>query len=282
METGADDRIIIHTLARAAREFDRVRERLIVSDEPSAERVVADASAEAAGQEQEDAERKGNRFVAGLSAIAEKGAALAGKGAALAVGKVHPRHENWEQADVDTRVEWWTDRLGTAVAAMAALPSYLGALASRTGVVDAIGAAGQLLVIYAIAHEVGEEETADQVVVGARIVLGREYTREQVVQVLGDAEGEDVTDIDEELDEPPSEDPPGLIRKVGRGALLVRRVARQIRSLGDALDERPQGGFITRTLANVPGLGLAGGFLAERSGVKQAAEEAREAFGLTV
>lgn len=276
MSARVDDDIIIRALARSAREFERVRDRLISSDEPTADQVVADAAAEqTAEQAQEKEPGRAKKLVQGLASVA-------GKGADLLTGRVHPAAENWDEADLDTRVEWWTDRFGTAVAAMAALPAYLGALAAHSGVVDAIGGAGQLLVIYAIADEYGEDDIADQVVVAARIVLGREYTREQVLQVLGDTDGDDIPDLDEETAEPPAEDPPGLIRKVGRGALLVRRVARQIRTLSDDLDERPQGGFITRTLSNVPGLGLAGGFLAERAGVKEAAKQARKAFERTV
>ncbi|MGD8150921.1 hypothetical protein [Ornithinimicrobium sp. Y1694] len=146
-------------------------------------------------------------------------------------------------------------------------------------ILNTLGAAGQVLVVNAVAHEVGGTDEADRVAAAARIVLGRDIPLEDVRAALhqGDpGQPEDLTV--ETAAEPDPEDPPGILHRVGSSALLIRRVARQFRSIGDLLDERPQGGLIARTMRNLPAVGLLGGFLAERGGVRQAAREARRSF----
>ena len=53
----------------------------------------------------------------------------------------------------------------------------------------------------------------------------------------------------------------------------VWHLARQIWELQSVLDERPRGNILFRTVAQVPVVGLAGGFLDERGGIKRAAKE---------
>jgi hypothetical protein len=52
------------------------------------------------------------------------------------------------------------------------------------------------------------------------------------------------------------------------------RVARLLSRIDDALDARPKGKLRHRTLANLPVVGVFGGYAAEREGLRRAAERA--------
>lgn len=202
-------------------------------------------------------------------------------GARQVTGKVHPRREDWGSASLDDRVDWWVDRFGTGVAALAAVPSFGGRLTRMavSPLLNAVGAAGQVLVVNAVGHEVGTTDEADRVVAAADIVLGRTLDVDQVrAQLEGSDPGEPEALASEFGADTDEDDPPGILRRLGSSALLIRRVERQFRSMGDMLGERPQGGLIARLARNLPAVGVLGGFLAERGGVKQAAREARQAF----
>jgi hypothetical protein len=58
-----------------------------------------------------------------------------------------------------------------------------------------------------------------------------------------------------------------------RAARTVWRLAAAFRDLQDLLASRPRGGFVTRSLAKVPVVGVAGGWLDERGGIRKAADE---------
>lgn len=270
MSDDNEDIEIIRVLAWASREFDRVRDRLIADDEPGPAEI-----AEAVPDEEDGDTERG---ILATAATAVLGVAKAAVN--LATGSVHPKDDDWLKADLDTRIDWWVQRFGTAVAALAALPSFGGAVVRASGIGDALGAAGQVLVVNAVAQEMGKTDTAEQVVAAARIVMDKHLNVAKVRQILGDdldGDGLPDGDIDTEKDVPEGERP-SLIERLGSTAKLIRRVARQIRGLGNDLDKRPQGGWFVKSVANLPAVGLAGGFLAERSGVSTAAKEAREAF----
>jgi hypothetical protein len=64
-------------------------------------------------------------------------------------------------------------------------------------------------------------------------------------------------------------------RKGTRGtARTLWRVARLLSRIDDALDDRPKGKFRHRTLANLPVVGVFGGYAAEREGERRAAARA--------
>jgi hypothetical protein len=278
--TQISDDHLVSVLARAGREFSRARDALIGEDEPTPEQIQAQVTAPSRRDEdpegpqgrpdEQDGERGG--LVGALGAVTRFGARQV-------TGEVHPRHEDWAGADLDHRIDWWVDRLGTGVAALVALPSFGGLLvrSATAPVIGAVGAAGQVLVVNAVAHEVDRTDEAQRVVAAARIVLDRDLDVDRVRQQLeGEDEPEALTrELEEDLDE---DEPPGVLRRLGSGALLVRRVARQFRSVGDLLDERPQGGLVARSVRHLPGVGAVGGFLAERGGVRDAAGQARRSF----
>lgn len=301
---------LISVLARTSREFSRVRGALLAEDEPTPEQIEEDVKVAAeqgevsradaeqveeqvSGDDGDDAAASGkdgdkdDRGLLGTvgsiaGAVGAGALGVARFGARQVTGRVHPRHDDWSAASLDDRVDWWVDRFGTGVAALAAVPSFGGRLTRMavSPLLNAVGAAGQVLVVNAVGHEVGGNDDADRVVAAARIVLDRQLDVDQVRQQIAGEDPDDPEDLATELDQDPEDDdPPGILRRLGSSALLIRRVSRQFRSIGSLLDERPQGGLLSRTMRNLPAVGVLGGFLAERGGVKQAAREARQAFG---
>lgn len=290
--SSVDEAHVVRVLGLISREFGRVRGRLVASDEPGPDEVTgAQSEPVPASEGTEGEERKG---VLGRLGAAARFAMT------TVTGKVHPRHDKWREADLDDRVDWWVGRFGTAVAALTALPSLGGRFVSATGLVNTVGASGQLLVIYAVAHEAGVTDRAEQVRTAARIVLGRDLEVQEVRRLLGEEtpgdgstpggrEGDefdpdrplDQAELDGLIGEPDDDEAAqarGVLGRLGGAARLVWRTARQLRGLDDELSSRPQGGLFSRTLRNLPAVGLAGGFLSERRGLAIAAERAQEEF----
>ena len=72
-------------------------------------------------------------------------------------------------------------------------------------------------------------------------------------------------------------EPPSQMAVLGQGfSRAVRtlwRLARTLLGVDDLLDERPRGRLVARVLAKLPIVGLAGGWIDERGGIRKAAEE---------
>lgn len=278
------DERLISVLARASREFEHARSVLLDDDEPMPEQgepTAEDTSSGVLGAVGSVA----SKATSAAGAVGSAVASVARFGARQVTGKVHPRHDDWSRLSVEDRIEWWVDRFGTGVAALVALPS-VGGFVTRmaiSSILNTVGAAGQVLVVNAVAHEVGGIDEADRVVAAASIVLGRDLDADAVRHQLSadgtDGDPGEPEELEVDRDQDLEQDPPGILRRLGSTALLTRRVARQFQSVGDLLDERPQGGLIARTMRNLPAVGMLGGFLAERGGVRQAARAARESFG---
>lgn len=291
---GGENDSLIRVLAWTSREFDEVRDRLVGTDEPGPDEVdgglspepltpqsdVADNETAPHGSDGEDDGVLAS-VKSAVSGVTSKAADAADAVRRAVVGSVHPAHEDWSETDIDTRIDWWVERLGTAAAALASLPSFGGAFVRATGLGDALGGAGQVLIVNAVAQELGITDPARHVVESARIVLGRELDIDEVRRVLD--QGEDLPEHQalEQEAQVLEDEAPSRLERLGSTALLLRRVARQFRQIGDDLDKRPQGGWFLNAVANLPAVGAAAGFLAERSGVRTAAETAAESFNST-
>ena len=70
----------------------------------------------------------------------------------------------------------------------------------------------------------------------------------------------------------------GVLARLGGTGALVWRAARQMLGLRHEIDSRPRGGRLARAARNLPVVGVAGGFIAERSGMRQVADAARAAY----
>jgi len=265
-----DERQLVTILAFASREFDRVRDLLVRDDEPGAQEVAGE-DGDRKNAKKDDEGKEDGGLVHTLLGVAGAVASTAGR---LVVGSVHPQAQGWEKASLDDRIDWWTKRFGTAAAALAAVPGLGGKLGKMVGLGSVVGASAQVLVVNAVAQEMGEDDLAERVAAAARIVLGHELDPAAVETVVDAPEAQPEADVPGDSDE----EKQGPLARVGRTAALVWRVAKRVHALRSDLDERQQGGFLSRALSNLPGVGAVGAFVSERSGISQAADKAREEF----
>lgn len=288
-----EDREAIHILAFASREFDRVRGLLVDEDEPGEEEVasaVSDSPDDAhgatadkpSGDEASDGETSrggGVLDVARRTLGAVTGAARAA--GRLATGSVHPRHDDWAAAPLSDRIDWWVQRFGTAAAALAAVPGLAGRLGRITAAGDVVGASAQVLVVNAVAREMGVTDIDERVVTAARVVLDRDLDPRAVAEALAAPAPHAPDATDEAGSEQEANERAGgtsALGHVGRTARLIWSVANRVRVVRSDLGNRPQGNVVTRAVSNVPGVGAAGAFLSERAGIRRAADAAHKAF----
>ncbi|MCA1192333.1 hypothetical protein [Saccharopolyspora sp. 6V] len=183
-----------------------------------------------------------------------------------------PGSSTWDAMSVDERCDWWAQRVGRLVAVVAGLPRFGGALTSRLPIRNALGMAGQGLVLSAIAAEHGVADRATRVRLIAKVLLDRDLPPEVASGERGGAQAEEdamTAELTEELDE---------ARRTGgtRVRAVVRTVWRMARALWEIdseLDKRPQGRFYHEWIGNVPVVGVVGGYLGERSALRRIAKQ---------
>jgi hypothetical protein len=174
------------------------------------------------------------------------------------------------------RDEWWADRASRVAAGVSAAPRFLGKVADLLPLQNAVGTTVQALVGGGGGrpgppgggaggggggpdHDV--EDRAERISLLTRVLLDRDLSPGQVVPLLERARG---TYADEALG-----------ARGERGAVrTLWRVARLLGRIDEALDARPQGKWQHRLLSNLPVVGVAGGYAAEREGLKRAAAKA--------
>ena len=153
---------------------------------------------------------------------------------------------------------WWADRFSGVAAGVAAAPRFAGKLADLLPLQNTVGTAVQSLVVLGVATEHDVTAPAERVSLLARVLLGRDIPADRVGPLLVRARG---TYREEALG-----------RAGERGVLrTLWRVARLLSRIDDALDARPKGKLHHRLLANLPVVGVLGGYAAEREGLRKAA-----------
>ena len=188
-----------------------------------------------------------------------------------AFGEVTPASPAWGQRPQAERVRWWVRRIGVSAGLAAALPRVAGALASRFPLQAALGASAAGLSVCATARELGVVEPERWVPLLAKVLLDRDVAPGPVAAPEGDAAA---ATLDEDV--APGGGAKGFGPGARRAASTLWHLARQIWELQSVLDERPRGNILFRTIAQVPVVGLAGGFLDERGGIKRAAKETQK------
>lgn len=189
---------------------------------------------------------------------------------ALASVKV-PGTSAWAAMDVPARTDWWVYRVGRFTTLIAAIPGLGGALARTLPVSDAVGAAGEGLLLVAIAGEHGVRSEDRLVELLASVLFQREL--DLAARELTAAEDADADARAEELT--------GDLTGDGKRATLKRvggavwRLGRALWSVEDELDKRPHGRFYHQWLGLLPVVGVVGKYLGEWSGLKRAAKQAR-------
>ncbi|MGI3785170.1 MAG: hypothetical protein ACRYG2_30800 [Janthinobacterium lividum] len=184
-----------------------------------------------------------------------------------AFGEVTPASPDWGRRPLDDRVKWWVRRIGISAGLAAAVPRVAGALADRVPLQAALGASAAGLAVCATAREHGVVDPAAWVPLLAKVLLDRDVPTPAVP--APEAE-EAAARLD---DGPAPEQAKGLGPGARRAAGTLWHLARQIWELQSVLDERPRGNILFRTVAQIPAVGVVGGFLDERGGIKRAAKE---------
>jgi len=163
------------------------------------------------------------------------------------------------------RDQWWADRVSRIAATVSAAPRFAGKLADLLPLQNTVGTAVQSVVVLGVAGEHGVSAPAERVSLLARVLLDRDLPASAVEPLLAGTDG-----AYREAAFGAAED-----RKGVRGtARIVWRVAGLLGRIDDALDARPKGKWRHRMLSNIPVVGVAGGYAAEREGLRRAAAEA--------
>jgi hypothetical protein len=157
---------------------------------------------------------------------------------------------------------WWADRVPRVAAGISAAPRLAGKLADLLPLQNTVGTAVQSVVVLGVASEHGVEDPAARIALLTRVLLRRDLTPEQVEPLLERAKG---TYAEEALGAR------GNRTGVLGNARTLWRVARLLGRIDDALDARPKGRLHHRALANLPVVGVFGGYAAEREGLRRAA-----------
>ena len=156
------------------------------------------------------------------------------------------------------RDEWWAERVGSVAAGLPAATRFIGKVADLLPLQNTVGSSVQALVVLGVAAEHDVTSPADRVSLLARVLLERDLSAERVEPLLVKAKG---TYRDDAFGTA------GLVRTLWRTTRLLSRI-------DDALDARPKGKLHHRALSNLPVVGVAGGYAAERGGLRRAAARA--------
>jgi len=186
-----------------------------------------------------------------------------------ALGEVTPASPAWERQPLPRRVDWWVTRIGISAGLAAAAPRFAGALSDRVPLQAALGASAAGLAVCATAREHGRTEPADWVPLLARVLFDRDLPR--AAEPVPDAAAEEQLRGEE-----PEESDEGAGSGPRRAARTVWHLARALFGVQGLLDERPRGSLVTRALGKLPVVGVAGGWLDERAGIRTASRRTTE------
>jgi hypothetical protein len=158
------------------------------------------------------------------------------------------------------RDQWWAERAPRVAAGIAAVPRLAGRLADLLPLQNAVGTAVQALVVLGVAGEHGVKDPVERISLLARVLLGRDLHPQQVEPLMQRSRG---TYLEEAFG--------------GRGSGVLRtlwRTSRLLARIDETLDARPKGKLHHRALANLPVVGVIGGYAAERQAERVAANRA--------
>ena len=188
-----------------------------------------------------------------------------------AFGAVTPASPRWADQPRRKRVDWWVRRIGVSAGLAAAAPRLAGALSDRVPIQAALGASAAGLAVCATAREYGRDEPVQWVPLLAQVLFDRELSA-MPEQVPDQADTEAALSAAD-----PDEDESNRLAALGRGAKVaastVWRLARTFLGVSALLDERPRGNVLARGIGLLPVVGVVGGWLDERGGIRRAAKE---------
>ncbi|WP_433278660.1 hypothetical protein ACQPZA_04615 [Pseudonocardia xinjiangensis] len=191
----------------------------------------------------------------------------------MVAGVEVPGTSAWAAMDVEGRSRWWVRRVGRFTTLVAAVPGLGGALLSRLPVSKVLGAAGQGLLLVAIAGEHGIREEDELVALLGAVMFRRELTVRPPSTADDAAADARAAELTADLAEPGDQQP--MVKRVAK---VVWRLGRALFAVEDELDKRPHGNFLHEGLGMLPVVGAFGKYLGEWSGLKRAAREAEKRF----
>lgn len=174
----------------------------------------------------------------------------------------------WAAMDVPARSRWWVRRVGRFTTLLAAVPGLGGALAKRLPVSAVVGAAGQGMLLVAIAGEHGVQDEAELVALLGKVMFRRELTVHGPSAADDAAADAKAAELTGDLSEPRP--------TLGRVSRTVWRLGRALFAVEDELYKRPHGNLLHEGMSWLPVVGVVGKYLGEWSGLKKAAREAEK------
>jgi hypothetical protein len=186
---------------------------------------------------------------------------------ALAAVEV-PGTAAWAAMDVPARTRWWVHRVGRFTTLIAAVPGLGGALARRLPVSSAVGAAGQGLLLVAIAGEHGVRDEDELIELLGAVLFRRELVVTKATKTEDVAADDRAAELTGDLAKP------SAVPTLTRVARAVWRLGRALFAVEDELDKRPHGNLLHEGLSMIPVVGAVGKYLGEWSGLKKAAHQA--------
>ncbi|GAA0899019.1 hypothetical protein [Pseudonocardia zijingensis] len=174
----------------------------------------------------------------------------------------------WAAMDVPARTRWWVRRVGRFTTLIAAVPGLGGALANRLPVSKAVGAAGQGLLLVAIAGEHGIRDEDELVDLLGTVLFRRELAVQAATGAEDAAADARAAELTGDLAKP------STTPTLGTVARAVWRLGRALFAVEDELDKRPHGNILHEGLGMLPVVGAVGKYLGEWSGLKKAARQA--------
>ena len=186
-----------------------------------------------------------------------------------AFGRTNPASKRWAKLSLKKRVRWWVRRINLTAGLAAAAPRFAGALASRLPLQAALGASAAGLAVCAAAREAGTIEPDGWVPLLAKVLLGRDLDPEPAALVTS-------TTAAQQLDTPPEDAgqvPAVKGSRARQAAATLWRFAHTFTGVQHLLDARPRGSLFARGVALLPVVGVAGGWLDERAGIRKAARQ---------
>ncbi|MCW0216152.1 MAG: hypothetical protein OJJ54_22610 [Pseudonocardia sp.] len=185
-----------------------------------------------------------------------------------------PGTSAWAAMEVKARSHWWIYRVGRFTTLVAAIPGLGGALARTLPVSAAVGAAGQGLLLVAIAgeHGIHARDHEDRIIeLLAAVLFGRELALTGSLDAAEDAAADRrAAELTGDLGGKGAKPTPA---KVGSA---VWRLGRALYSVEDELDKRPHGRFYHEAFGMLPVVGVVGKYFGEWSGLKRAARAAEK------
>lgn len=181
-----------------------------------------------------------------------------------------PGSAAWAAMDTEQRTDWWINRVGRLTSLVTAIPGIGGVLADRLPVQDALGASAQGVLLCAIAGEHGVEDVGERV----RLVAWVLFDRDIDPALVGRKQPEQAEDAETAELAGDFAEQPGRKITLKSVATTLWRMGRSLLAISSELEKRPRGRFYQRALGMVPVVGIAGDYLAERSGLKRVAKRA--------